>query len=75
MQVTVKDLAEYLNELVKAGMGNKKVVVADDNEGNAYHGMFYCGCHEPQQVKENIEFSNGLYDSQETNPNNLVIIG
>lgn len=74
-QITVKELAEYLNDLVKAGYGKKKIVVADDNEGNAYHGMFYCGCHEPEQIKDTIEFSNGVYDSVTEDPNDIVIIG
>lgn len=75
MQIIVRELADYLNELVKLGFGDKKVVVADDNEGNAYHGMFYTGCHDPKQVKEAIEFSNGVYDSVTENPDELIIIG
>lgn len=74
-QITVSILAEYLNDLVKAGYGEKKIVVADDNEGNSYHGMFYCGCHDPEQIKDAIEYSNGVYDSVTEDPNKIIIIG
>lgn len=74
-QLTVKELRDELNELVLAGFGNKFCICADDEEGNAYHGIWYSVTSDPKQVKENIECSNGLYDSQETDCNNLVIIG
>lgn len=75
MQITVKELYEALGVLVRNGEGNKKVITADDNEGNGYHGIYYSVTAEPKDVKECINFSNGLYDSQEEDPNNLVIIG
>ena len=40
-QLTVKQLYLLLAEEVKNGNGDKTIVVADDNEGNAYHGLFY----------------------------------
>ena len=75
MQMTVEKLFNELKELVEAGQGNKKVVVADDNEGNGYHGVYYSVTSDPKEVEGNIKVSNGLYDSQETNYKNIVIIG
>lgn len=39
-QLTVERLYKSLGKLVKAGQGNKKIVISDDNEGNGYHGCF-----------------------------------
>lgn len=75
IQMTVEKLYNELKELVEKGQGNKKVVVADDNEGNAYHGIFYSCTSDPKEVKANIEVSNGLYDSQTKNYKDIVIIG
>ena len=74
-QITVKQLAYWLNELVRAGQGDKRLVIADDTEGNAFHGMFYSPTSDPNEVKDVIESSNGLYESQETDYNNIVILG
>jgi hypothetical protein len=74
-QLTVKQLYIELAEEIKNGNGDKFIVVADDNEGNAYHGMFYGVVSDPQKVKENIDCSNGLYDSAVTDYNKIVILG
>lgn len=74
-QVTVKDLALWLSDLVKKGYGDKRVVIADDTEGNAYHGMYYSPTSEADEVKDLINSSNGLYESQETDCTKIVIIG
>lgn len=39
-QMTVKQLLKLCQEEVNKGNGDKFIVVADDNEGNGYHGMF-----------------------------------
>lgn len=74
-QMTVKKLFGELSSLMLEGKGDLKIVLADDNEGNGYHGCFYSITSDPKAVKENIEASNGLYDSQEENYNKIVIIG
>jgi hypothetical protein len=73
--MTVKELYLELAEEMKKGNGDKCLVVADDNEGNSYHGMFYGVTSDPKMVRENIECSNGLYDCRETNYDNIVILG
>lgn len=74
-QMTVQKLFLELKELVEKGQGDKKVVLADDNEGNGFHGCYYSITSTPKEVKSTIEISNGLYDSQTKNYNDIVIIG
>lgn len=73
-QLTVKALNEILTKLVKDGLGDKKIIVSDDEEGNGYHGCFYATT-DYATVKECIEVSNGITDSEEKKPENLIIIG
>lgn len=70
-QLTVKELAAMLAEAVRNGYGDKKIVISDDNEGNGYHGLFY-----GLTVNDVESVAGGMiYDSQETNPEKLVILG
>lgn len=71
-QLTVNDLAEILNDLVKQGQGNKYIVLSDDTEGNGYHGMFYDAISDPAEVKDYVD---DIYDSVTTDPDKLVILG
>lgn len=73
IQMTAKELYDELRKVVKAGHGDKKVVVANDNEGNGYHGMFCGVLDDPEEIEISIEA--GLNDSEEVDPNNIVIIG
>ena len=73
MQMTVKDLYDELRQVINAGHGDKKVVIANDNEGNGYHGMFCGVLDDPEEIEVSIEA--GLNDSEETDPNNIVIVG
>lgn len=68
-QMTIAMLAELCQREIKAGNGNKKIVVSDDNEGNGYHGLFYGFTTELEDFKDEI------YDSAEENIDNLVILG
>lgn len=74
-QMTVHQLFLELMSLVNKGQGNKKVILADDSEGNGFHGCFYSITSDPITVKETIANSNGLVESNEEDPNNLIIIG
>ena len=76
-QMTVKELILHLAQLAKSNpeVLNKYIVVADDNEGNSYHGLFYGITSEVDAVRDCIEFSNGISDSQYENPEQLVILG
>ena len=41
MTATVEQLYAELGKLVKKGMGGKKILLSNDDEGNGYHEMFY----------------------------------
>ena len=74
-QMTVRKLYLLLAQEVRNGNGEKAIVVADDNEGNAFHGLFYGITSDLADIKENVENSNGIYDSREKDLNKLVILG
>lgn len=68
-QMTVKQLLKLCQEEVKKGNGDKFIVVADDNEGNGYHGMFY-GFTDANELYEDE-----IYDSCYTKPEEIIILG
>ena len=76
-QLTVKALYSILGTVIRRGCGDKKIVIPDDNEGNGYHGMFYGITWRADEVAECLDdsFGGGLYDSEETDPTKLVILG
>ena len=74
-QLTVKDLYNNLVNEIRKGNGDKFIVVADDNEGNSFHGLFFGITSTVATVAEAIEYSNGVYDSVEKDPNKIVILG
>lgn len=79
-QLTVKTLYEYCEREIKKGNGDKKIVISDDNEGNGFHGLYYAFtelARTPQGTysEEVQEYIDNIYDSGETNPDNLIILG
>lgn len=39
--VTVKQLADMCNNLVRGGKGSKKILISSDDEGNGFHELFF----------------------------------
>ena len=76
-QMTVGMLVKLLTEacLKDPKVAYKKILVADDEEGNGYHGMYYRPTTDAQTVQEAIEASNGVYDTDTEDPNELIILG
>lgn len=76
-QLTVKTLFDVLKKKLKEHpeIANKKIAISDDNEGNSYHGLFYAITFDPNSVRECIEYSNGVSDSDTQDPNELVLLG
>ena len=68
-QIKVKELYELCKAQIEKGNGEKYIVVADDNEGNGYHGMFF-GFSENMKVKEYL-----INDSQFYNSNEIIVLG
>lgn len=57
-------LGKLLNDIVKLAKKdksvlNKKILLSDDDEGNGYHEMFFSITSDENDVRENIEYSNG----------------
>jgi hypothetical protein len=67
-QITVKELLELCEQAIKDGHGDKYIVVADDNEGNGYHGLYY-GFGE---IDENFD---DIYDSKHNSPDDTITLG
>lgn len=76
-QLTVRKLMGYLAAAAKKDPSilDKKIVVADDVEGNGYHGMWYGPTSDPSDVAGVIHGSMGVSDSDEEDPAKLVILG
>ena len=39
--MTINELHRDLGKLIKAGYGNKKILISQDDEGNGYHELFF----------------------------------
>lgn len=70
-QLTVKDVYEACKKEIANGNGDKLVVISDDPEGNAYHGLFY----DFTKVKKTEKEDYPIYDSLETDPTKVMILG
>ena len=78
-QMTVNELLKLCQEEVMKGNGDKFIVVADDNEGNGYHGMFY-GFSDAMELEAQSQafggsIENEIYDSCHTKPEEIIILG
>ncbi len=73
-QITLKDLQKHINEVLREHpeLKDRKVVVSNDNEGNGFHGLFYGITFEFEDVEPYVD---DIYDSCETDPNKIVILG
>ena len=68
MAITIKELANQLNKLVKQGKGDYKIFLTDDEECNGYHGCWYLGQCADEMDEKNREYS-------EENNRDLSILG
>lgn len=68
-QITVKELLEICKQAVRAGHGEKHIVISDDNEGNGYHGLFY------GFTPLTEDFNDLIYDSRTSSPCDTIILG
>ena len=72
-QMKLNDLYKACKKLMNAGHGEKTLVVSGDNEGNHYHGMFYTLTLITADNKSC--FQGLIYDSCETNIENIIVVG
>lgn len=72
-QIKLKDLYQSCKEQMEAGNGEKSLVVAADNEGNGYHGMFYTLT---VITPENVDGFSGLIgDNADPDIYNIIVVG
>lgn len=50
--ITVNELSKILNEAKKNGLGNKRIMISSDDEGNEYHELFFGLTTEEEEIKE-----------------------
>lgn len=68
-QLKLKDLKASVDAMVAKGYGEKYLVVASDNEGNEYHGMFF-------GISPATDDIDGMvYDSVISDTSKLLIVG
>ena len=70
--ITIKQLAKEANRLVKAGYGDKKILLTSDDEGNGTHELF--------QLFSAVEDEEGMLPlpygvSEEDAINNYLVLG
>lgn len=68
--MTVNELHIECEKLIKKGLGDKEVLISDDDEGNGYHGLFYT--FQTNQV-EISACADDFHDND--NPENVVLLG
>ena len=72
-QIKLKDLYQACKKLMKKDHGEKSLVLAADNEGNGYHGMFFTLT---VITPENADGFRGLIgDNAEPNLFNIIVVG
>ena len=72
-QMKLKDLYIACKRQMEAGNGEKTLVVSGDNEGNHYHGMFYTLT--PITAENKDGFQDLIYDNNELNLENIIVVG
>ena len=68
---TVKELAKDCEALIKAGLGDKEVLISADDEGNEYHTLFF-GFYTNQEDIDAIYECSFIHDGND--PKNVVIL-
>ena len=70
--LTVAELLEFCKKQVRAGNGEKKILISRDDEGNGYHGLFYQFTSDAGTVRK--LYDAGLF-ADDVEPDGVVILG
>ena len=70
-QLTINDLKKYCDDAIKKGLGDRMIVVSDDNEGNGFHGLFFGFT----VIKKGEEDYYPISDSVSENIKEIIILG
>jgi len=71
--ITVKELAKACAAQVKAGNGDKKILLSDDDEGNGYHQLFFL--FTPAKECLGGEYPPNAPVDANKNPDKYIILG
>lgn len=72
-EITLKDLYESIGNAIKEH-GNKKILVADDDEGNGYHPIYFA-VTPMENFKDALSFCNLHGVSEKDAMANYIVIG
>ena len=70
--ITVKTLHKLINEQIKAGNGDKTVLISCDDEGNGFHTLYYGFTSTQESVDQFAEY--GLFHDG-NDPKSVVLLG
>ena len=70
-QITIQLLKRLCDLEIKKGNGNRKIVIADDSEGNGFHGLFF-GFTTIDESKKDLYY---IYDSTSDDVNEIIVLG
>lgn len=71
---TINDLARFVNEELKKGNGEKKILISNDDEGNGYHCLYYA--FSPTKNVFDGEYPPSLpYGVKQSELNDYIILG
>ena len=75
--ITIKELRDRLDKYVKAGLGERQIVISDDNEGNGFHGLFYeiTLLSEADSKEDKEYYQNLIHDSCTYELDDLAFLG
>ena len=70
--ITVAQLGIEIDKQIKAGNGDKKILITCDDEGNGYHGLFYTFNADIGQIKD---AQNGGLFHDDVNLEEVILLG
>ena len=74
--MTVKELYAECKSLIEDGLGDREIFVADDEEGNGYHRLFYSFMTDKDELDSCMKLMRlmGAYD-QPNSAEDFVVLG
>lgn len=74
--ITVDMLQRMCKEMSKIGLGDKKILISNDDEGNGYHELFFAFTETDEVLTgRNAEYMLPFGVSHEDAINNYIILG
>ena len=50
--ITVRELYQACEDLIERGLGDKQIVISNDDEGNGFHTLFCTFVSDPYEVEQ-----------------------